>query len=438
MRIGVIGPSSTLEAVRQVAEEDFPDLDFLYRRSAFFEQAADLAQDFQTQRAVDAILFTGYVNYAYAKRRVTPSVSWAYLPHSRTSAFRALLEGMAVFHSDLRAISADCYDPALLEQVLKSVGIRPERILCAPYHFEEPGFEQRLREFHRRCHREQAVSVCLTGMEHIMPPLREEGIPCVRIYPAREVILEQIQHLQILDISSRQDRGAMAVIAARFDFDSGETDPPLREWQKLRRHNEFRERVWEAAQRMEGAVFPDGEDCCLIVTARERMQEVFLRGGEYWKLLRFGAGSGTARVWLGIGSGHTVLEAKARSLLALRQAVPNPAGASYLMEDGSGAAAPLPDGPDSPGQRTAAFFSKRLGISAATLERIHRVLSECREPMTAEEWAGKLKITPRSVNRILARLEQEGCVTVAQRRGAGRGRPARAVQITLPDGLWEE
>ena len=43
-----------------------------------------------------------------------------------------------------------------------------------------------------------------------------------------------------------------------------------------------------------------------------------------------------------------------------------------------------------------------------------------------------MSITPRSVNRILARLEDAGLVTVVGREGVGKGRPARLLQINLP------
>lgn len=44
-----------------------------------------------------------------------------------------------------------------------------------------------------------------------------------------------------------------------------------------------------------------------------------------------------------------------------------------------------------------------------------------------------MDITTRSVNRIVAILEEAGCVTTAGKRSGKKGRPARIMKITLLD-----
>jgi len=102
MKIGVIGPEVTVNVVRKVAEKDLPDVQFVYRCSEFFEQSADSAAALQADADVDAILFTGPTNYAYARKRLSPTVPWAHLPHNRTSALQAFLEATSIYGSDLK------------------------------------------------------------------------------------------------------------------------------------------------------------------------------------------------------------------------------------------------------------------------------------------------------------------------------------------------
>ena len=111
-----------------------------------------------------------------------------------------------------------------------------------------------------------------------MEPLVAEGIPCVRIYPAEEIVQEQVYHLQILDLSARENQGKLAVIAIHFDytFDS-EQGLFIREWEKMQYQNEFREQVYAAAQRMEAAVFGDGLDHFFILTTRSMLMNAFLK-----------------------------------------------------------------------------------------------------------------------------------------------------------------
>lgn len=439
MKIGVIGPSITVNIIKNVAQRDLPDVQFVYHCSEFYEQAGEMAAAFQAQREVDAILFTGPTNFAYARKRVSPTIPWSYLPHSRTAALQALLEAMAVHGSDLKAISVDRYEPELMRQVLERAGIQGTQILRAPCDFEEPGYEKKLQEFHRGCYLRGEVSACFTSMEHIMEPLVAEGIPCVRIYPAEEIVQEQVYHLQILDLSARENQGKLAVIAIRFDytFDS-EQDLFIREWEKMQYQNEFREQVYAAAQRMEAAVFGDGLDHFFILTTRSMLMNAFLKSKEHWKLLRFGQRSPEFRVWMGIGIGSAMLVAKSRATMALNHAVKEHSGTSFLAEGEDQSLTPLDTGAP-PQEQAAEFFARKIQVSMETLDKIRQCLRSHGDTLTSDQLAQGMGITTRSVNRIISRLEEAGCVTVVGKHSTGKGRPARVMKIALPESLrWDE
>ena len=439
MKIGVIGPSITVNIIKNVAQRDLPDVQFVYHCSEFYEQAGEMAAAFQAQREVDAILFTGPTNFAYARKRVAPTIPWSYLPHSRTAALQALLEAMAVHGSDLKAISVDRYEPELMRQVLERAGIQGTQILRAPCDFEEPGYEKKLQEFHRGCYLRGEVSACFTSMEHIMEPLVAEGIPCVRIYPAEEIVQEQVYHLQILDLSARENQGKLAVIAIRFDytFDS-EQDLFIREWEKMQYQNEFREQVYAAAQRMEAAVFGDGLDHFFILTTRSMLMNAFLKSKEHWKLLRFGQRSPEFRVWMGIGIGSAMLVAKSRATMALNHAVKEHSGTSFLAEGEDQSLTPLDTGAP-PQEQAAEFFARKIQVSMETLDKIRQCLRSHGDTLTSDQLAQGMGITTRSVNRIISRLEEAGCVTVVGKHSTGKGRPARVMKIALPESLrWDE
>lgn len=439
MKIGVIGPSITVNIIKNVAQRDLPDVQFVYHCSEFYEQAGEMAAAFQAQREVDAILFTGPTNFAYARKRVSPTIPWSYLPHSRTAALQALLEAMAVHGSDLKAISVDRYEPELMRQVLERAGIQGTQILRAPCDFEEPGYEKKLQEFHRGCYLRGEVSACFTSMEHIMEPLVAEGIPCVRIYPAEEIVQEQVYHLQILDLSARENQGKLAVIAIRFDytFDS-EQDLFIREWEKMQYQNEFREQVYAAAQRMEAAVFGDGLDHFFILTTRSMLMNAFLKSKEHWKLLRFGQRSPEFRVWMGIGIGSAMLVAKSRATMALNHAVKEHSGTSFLAEGEDQSLTPLDTGAP-PQEQAAEFFARKIQVSMDTLDKIRQCLRSHGDTLTSDQLAQGMGITTRSVNRIISRLEEAGCVTVVGKHSTGKGRPARVMKIALPESLrWDE
>lgn len=267
-------------------------------------------------------------------------------------------------------------------------------------------------------------------------PWRAEGIPCVRIYPAEEVVQEQVYHLQILNISARENQGKLAVIVIHFDyiFDE-EEDLFIREWEKMKYQNEFKEQVYAAAQRMEAAVFGSGLDQFFIATSRNMLMNGFLKKYEHWKLLQFGQRSSAFRVWLGIGIGNTMLEAKSRAHMALNHSMADRPGSSYLAEDEHQATRLQAAGSEGSAEHSASYFARKIQVGIDTLEKIDRVLREYGDTVTSDELSERLGITPRSVNRILSRLEEEGCVTLVGKRSTGKGRPARVMRLTLPESL---
>lgn len=381
MKIGVIGPEITANVIKRVSERELPDVQFVYRCSEFYEESAELAPTPIKKSGMWTPSFSpGQPTSPMARKRLTPTIPWSYLPHSRTAALQAFLEAIAVHSSNLKAISVDRYDPNLLQQVLEGVGIHGTAIFRAPYDFEEPGFEKKLLDFHRRCYQSGQVSACFTSMEHIMEPLRAEGIPCVRIYPAEEVVQEQVYHLQILNISARENQGKLAVIVIHFDyiFDE-EEDLFIREWEKMKYQNEFKEQVYAAAQRMEAAVFGSGLDQFFIATSRNMLMNGFLKKYEHWKLLQFRPtvfrlpGVAGHRHWA-----TPWLEAKSRAHMALNHSMADRAGSSYLAEDEHQATRLQAAGSEGSAEHSASYFARKIQVGIDTLEKIDRVHSGIR------------------------------------------------------------
>lgn len=362
---------------------------------------------------------------------------WGYLPHSRTAALQALLTAQSLYGSDLKAISVDRYDPQLLRATLDACSIQDSVIYQAPYDPEDLDFEHKLLEFHRDCYRRKLVSACFTSMEHIQAPLLAEGIPCIRTYPADEVIREQIYHLQLRNFSARGALGKMAVIAIRFDYIFDDEKNLLTwEWEKMQYQNASQERVHALAQQMEAAVFNISVGDFFVVTSRNMLMNMFLKNGEHSKLIQFGRRSPEYRVWVGIGMGNTMLEAKSRASMALNRSVADRAGNSYLLEDENHGLEKLDTGDIPPAELSTGYIARRIGVSTETLNRLYQALGQAgNTPITSEELASRMGITIRSANRIVALLEEAGYVTTVGKRSIGKGRPARVVKITLPDRL---
>lgn len=431
MKLAVIGPKTTAGAVEEVIRRELPDVKLLLCCYDHFEEVGEIAADVQNRHLADALLFTGRSIYQYARKRTAPSLPWEYLPHNRISLFQALFHASAVLHCPLDRISADCYEKELLSRTLSDVGVTDTSFLLAPYGEETPDWEQKLLEFHRTCYRSGRVSLCVTCMEHILEPLTAEGIPCVRVYPAREIIREQVYRLQLLTLSAQENRGRLAVIAIHFDyvFDD-EQNLSLREWEKMKYQNEFKERVYETAQRLQASVFGGGYDQFFIVTTRDMLQNGFLKNHEHARLMQFGRRSHHYKIWLGIGVGDSMLEAQSRAAMALNRSMEVGSGSSYLAESESAPRSTPEEYDDA--VYSLHYLADQTGLSPASLKRLAAALPEDHSPVTSASLAAAMNLTVRSVNRILEKLERAGYAVTVGKESAAAGRPARLLRVTLP------
>lgn len=427
MKLAVIGPENSIGVIRCVVEQSIPDVEIVSVVTAHYEDTDQYVNEIQKNKTIDAILFTGPTNYDFAIRRVEPSVPWGYLPHSKTSLLQAFLIAHTLYNSDLKAMSVDRYEASLLIDTLESCGIHDVEVYTAPYQPEDDNYEQKLLDYHRTQYTKGLVSICFTSMEHIMEPLLEEGIPCIRIFASEEVIREQIYLLQLHVFSMRENAGSQAVICVQFDyiFDS-EKDLSVREWEKIKYQNLFREKIYELAQRMEAAVFNVGTEIFYLACTREMLNNVFLKKGEHHRLIQFGRRGPEYRVWVGIGLGNTMLEAKSRASMAMNKSVSDRMAHSYLVEDDVEC---LETEILSTPEDEARYLAARIGVSMQTLKNLSQALGENDDPITADELAVKMGITVRSVNRIILKLEEQGYVTIVGHRSRGKGRPARVMKI---------
>lgn len=435
MKIAVIGTKNMKSMIEGLIDE-LPEVGFIYCCTEYFDEAARIAEDIQKKKSADAILFSGPTVYNHARRRVTPVIPWAYLPHSRVAAFQTCLYGMAVYHSDLRAVSIDQFSEELLREAMEEVGIINPTIIRAKEEPEKPDFEKRLLDFHRSSYREGRVSICFTSMEHIAGPLRAEGIPCVRIYPVKEVLQEQVYNLQIRYMSLQKNRGSFAVIAVRIiSRCKDERYLMFQEYDEMRIKNEYREKIYRIAQRMEAAVFSGDNNLFFIVTTGGDVRNIFLKDSTYWDFGQLGKRFPDSSVRIGIGMGSSMLEAKTSAVMALNKSVGEKDGAFYLMEDGAGSrSVSRLEGFSVSGSESEqrSRLAQRLHLSPATLKKLVSAIEESGGTADAARIAEYLGITPRSANRIIAKLEDEGYATVIGKSGGEKGRPKRIVKIELP------
>lgn len=432
MIIAVIGSAPALSAVEFIMKEYKTDFKLRYYTVKLFEDSAVIAEKVQREGLADALLFSGPTNYNYTRSKVKETIPWGCIPHTKSSIYQGIAEaGVRYNTDDFDCISVDSYEPDLFRNALEGLGIRDMDIIYPSRHFSEQEYEKGLLEFHRTQHRKNPRTICFTNMEHIHEPLVEEGIPCIRLRPSEESIREQLSALRLRSLSVKESRGIFAVIAVRysFEFDS-EQDIALREWMKMEYMNAVRTRCYETAQRLDAAVFQQGVDMFILTTARDTLINVFIKGGEYMKLMNYNTASKDFNMWMGIGTGHTMVEAYSHAAISLNKALKDYSGGIVMTDTDNPVPVEIeiPSYEDSDAALLA--IAHRTHINLHTLQKI-RNLQEEQKNLTSQMIAKALDMNIRNVNRIVAKVDEGGYVVIVGKQSTGKGRPERVFKFSF-------
>lgn len=428
MKIGVTGSVSICDVIKKTLAKRMPELEVFYMCTNSYQESMESVEALQ-QMDLKGIIFTGPTIYQYVRKRVEPTVPWTFIPHNQAALLKALLEASVRFSCVPDIISIDMYEKPLIEETMQEVGICSERILTARGSSpDDPDLEEALTRQHIYHYTHEGAKVCITNMENTYQALLKEKIPCIRISSTEDVVMEQVYHLQLLEVASNENRGRIACVQLYFDYSfDQETDLSVREWEKIYFQNEMKELIYSAAHRMGAAAFCEGASSYYIMTNRKILMSQFIQNGEYQKIISHGQQTPRNRVWIGIGFGSSALEAKSRASMALNHSIADRSGIYYMAEDEHQVTRLQPENlPDH-----TSYLLHRLHISSGSYAKLKAVLEKYHNQITSAQLAEELGITERSANRLILKLEQENCVTTVGKISSGKGRPARIMKITL-------
>lgn len=432
MVIAVVGSEPALRTVEYIMKDYKTDFTLKYYPVKYFEESATITKQLQATQVVQAILFSGPTNYHYTQTQVQPTIPWSYIPHSKASLYHAIAEASIKYNTKFEFVSVDSYEPEFLEAALAEVGIQNVEIFHPNRQYNEQAYEKGLLEFHRTHCKINPGTICFTNMQHIQEPLEKEGIPCIRIRPSEDTIKEELSNLRLRHLAFNENKGLFAMIIVQYSFEfDDEQDFSLREWKKMEYLNGIRTRCYETAQRINAAIFQQGIDAFIFTTSRNTLLKNFISGGEYMKLMNYNQTSGF-NMWIGIGTGHTMMEAYSRSTMSLNKAKEAHAGKIYLSDIEETAPIELKTEKKMDVESILYTISKKTHINMRTLKTLQTIQESTKTSITSKDLAEKMNINIRNANRIIAKLEDAGLLTITGKKSAGRGRPERMFKISLP------
>ncbi|MBQ4040490.1 MAG: hypothetical protein IJC91_05060, partial [Oscillospiraceae bacterium] len=164
----------------------------------------------------------------------------------------------------------------------------------------------------------------------------------------------------------------------------------------------------------------------------------FFSGGDMYLLKDISRQRGVRRVYIGVGYGTNMRQAKYHAELAQSRAIKNDNSCLFFMDEDGKVTGPLVGNPGNdlkaPIDYDVMKMSKDTGIAMERLRTLINVISSNYLDTTTPKELSRLSgLSQNAVNRMLVKLEAAGYLAIVGKdHSAGNGRPSRVVRLLLP------
>ncbi|EGJ47390.1 hypothetical protein HMPREF0866_00330 [Ruminococcaceae bacterium D16] len=437
IRLAILGPQKSLNYVQEILSEMHCYLEAVYVPYTDYHEVLPFLE--KSERNFDAILFTGMTPYLYASQNLTPSVIWEYLPRNKISFLSALLKANRQNGINICKISLDCYEESIVYETYREIGYQKNDILILKYPslVTEENYLTQVCQFHELNYYKKKVGLCVTGLSFVAQTLSEKGIPCVKIEPSADAIIQQINKIQLNYQLRIKEENSLAILLIDTDFLEEYSVCNQNLIQRFKNKNQILELIYIFASKMKAAVleYPDGR-CYLFTTTADLKAET----DSFTRLeLLFSIHNKNIikNVFMGIGLGETPQAAKFHAELGCQKARQNGIDCCYIVYDENSIAGPIsPSNKEEPvihADRPLLSISQQTGINTSTLQKMKLVLAQYHlDIVTPQKFAQLMHISPRSMNRLLLALEDHGYIQVVGKSSSSSpGRPSRLIRLNF-------
>lgn len=436
-RLGVIGHPDTLSVVAGIVDEYFDDVVVLpeeFGTDDDIDEAVTRIADLQTR--CDGLLYSREDPYLLVSSRLHHAVPVRYIEIDSSHLLISVLAATVQFGALPDHVSVDSFDAPAVGGALRSVGIEEGRIAirCVNADPSEDGFVSATLQQHLS-NVEEGARLCITNITAVHHALLEADVPSTLISPSTESFVHEIRNLMLRHRVRTQDPTGLAIMHVHLKYKEKyryHGTMPIREVDDLSRVAKL---IAVFAEEVDSAMFQLSRWEYLVLCSRQLLENATDRFTDI-DLMTSITHDTTFDAAISIGCGQTVKQAEANAFTALNEGL-TLAGTYALVVTGSGA----PLGPIKPKSErhpepssvevNLARIAGDTGVSTQVLERIHGLTrSRNTNLFTSAELADLLGVSPRTVNRIVGRLLQNGYAAVEGKDlTQSVGRPARVVRL---------
>jgi len=437
MKIAFVIPHDFLPLVRKVVDEVWPKVEAEYLFYDDYKDAPNLI--YGQQKRWNGIIFSGKAPLKKKKKYIPTETLWNYFSAESSTFFKVLL--IASNRGwDISRLSIDSYSKELIEDFYRDIGWDIQNIHNQIYLGDVTAGDhnENAISFHVQNYQTKKVCGCVTRLHTVAKELKRRKIPVVMDEPTYDSIRDQVNFMVKLYHAQHSARNHFTIFSIHIKIPSEDPLSVINEYEHAVERANIILNIYRYAKRVGGSVVEMSEKDYLIFSDSKCI-EVDSNGFKQLELLNR-IGTGTLYIaHIGIGCGTTVLEAREQAEKAWTRIRERQESVAFcLLADDVGMEISLlpEDAQAREMDKQLLYIAQKSSINIQTVYSIYTFSAERQHAMfTAKELAGHLKISVRSTNRLLERLESARFIRVAGQAINGiKGRPSRLIQF-YPQGL---
>ena len=440
MKLGILVPIEIADKIMPILKEEFPQIEpVLYIYKTFIEIPALIKEP---QKKLNALLFAGKTAMAYTEKHITPTIPWEYPARDGSSLLQLLLKICLSNKHSIFRLSIDLFDKKQWQEICTELGTND--LSAEIFHIPDPPYEEGYVDlaytFHEQNYLYKKVSCCITAFYAVHQRLKAKNIPCYLLRPTGSAIRQALHKIQLHHLVQISQQSQIVALYIQIDRPNEYSLYNDDEYQYIIDRTNVTRQIYIFAQHIRAAVVEVGVQEYLLFSTKYLLESV-TNNFEDIEILYSVKEHAASTISLGIGYGTTAQEAKASAWLGMQRASNLGGNAAFIVYDKKNIIGPIrhPDSQLSPTLETKIdkeflAVSDKTAISIATIFQLHSIIKEQgKNQFTSAELAELLKVSPRTVNRIIAKLVQHNyCFEVGKRFPSKGGRPKRIIQFTIP------
>lgn len=431
LRIGVVGPSLSVNRILQLAREMEQGMEFI---PYIYQETSEVKEIvLRNSQQVDFWLFSGYIPYRIAKNLLESDENLVYIFSTESTIYKGIMELSYSRGELLNQVSIDMFPPShnaegegvqQLKMTMKEVYLKTFDVEIDP---------NELFHFHYDLWKQQKTEGVLTCFPTVHQALIKAGVPSFWMSPTRAEIYQTIRiFFEKIKTSYYKETqiGVVMIEVVDFDYVKEKMKKPYQiHYLELR----LKELLVQLCEKLGGSLFDQGNGRHTIFSSRGVIESEIGNIQEKIESLSIEA---NAPVRAGIGFGKTLYFAEVNAHRALRQSKEQDANKiTIIQEDGTMI--------ESVGQEEELTYVYRTddkdfleklnkgNISVKTYRKIEALIRKmCWVGFTTKDLAINLHMSERYAQKIVADLCKVNLAEyIGEESPNSRGRPIKVYKL---------